>query len=109
MGLKRVADVLFVSDHLKVEIPHPNPCWILVDSRGMAAATEDGKILVFSAEELIQSFTEIAHVPAGQLEPTCLSWDEMVDKYKPLDYTGTIVDHKGTAGFYQSVPLEKGI
>lgn len=108
MGLKSVAPGLFVSDQFKVEMPHPDPCWIFVDSQGVAAATESGKLLVFSTEESLQSFADITHVPTNQLKPTCLSWDEMVDKYRS-DYSSTLIDHKGPPGFYQSVPLEKEI
>ena len=109
MGFRRLAPGLLVSDQFKVDIPHPDPCWVLANSRGIGAATEGGKLLVFSTEELTRSFMNTANVPIDEYVPTRLSWDELVDKHKPLGYTGTTVDHKGTAGFYQSVPLEKGI
>lgn len=109
MGLRSVAPGLLVSDQIKVEIPHPDPCWVLADSRGIGAATESGKLLVFSNEESARSFMDTANVPSDEYVSTRLSWDELVDKHKPMGYTGTTVDHKGTAGFYRSVPLEKGI
>jgi hypothetical protein len=46
--------------------------------------------------------------PKEELTTSQYSWDEMVDLFSSF-HSHCIVDHTGLAGFFQKVPLRKGI
>ncbi len=108
MGFYQVAPGLLVSSNIKVEIPHPDPCWVIENKDGtQVVAAGNGKLLLFSSEELLHSFVESAEIP----EEICAhsyTWDELVDRHGESHPYG-VIDAKPTSGFLRSVPLRKGI
>ncbi|MFZ2253103.1 MAG: hypothetical protein WAW13_02930 [Minisyncoccia bacterium] len=111
MGFIQAAPGLLVSDQFTVSIPHPDPCWVIENPVGTEVlASSDFQLLVFSTEELLQSFMKAAevYVLGGGIGPVRFTWDELVDKCGE-QYTEAIIDHEGKAGYYQSAPLRKGI
>jgi hypothetical protein len=109
MGYRIVAPGLLVSDRFKIEMPLPDPCWVIANTTGVAAATPSGKLLGFSTETLLKSFMQTAGVSTDKFSPKRFSWNDMVDAFASLGYTGVIIDHKGVEGFYAVVPLKKNI
>jgi hypothetical protein len=67
----------------------------------------DGEsLLVFSNEQKANDFMN--NRPRIDHRLKQYSWDELVDKFGGR-YSNAVVDHRGKIGFYQVVPLRKGI
>lgn len=104
---RKVAPGVFVNKKITVSIPHPDPCWVIVEKEGSdVVMVSDGNLLVFSDAEKAKKVMEGESEDSYFIEK--FSWDNLVDKFgKRL--SSTLVDKENKPGFYQSVPLQKGI
>ena len=107
-GFEEIAPGVMVNTRkgFKIEIPHPDPVWVIRNKDKTASIGGQGTLFVFSSEELAKRYMEKTGVEEGS--PKRFSWDECVDKFG-RSYSDVLVDHKGEAGFYSNVPLRKGI
>lgn len=94
----------------QVEIPHPDPCWLIFNSEGIIISNgETGAIPIFTTEEQARTFM---HAVAIEAEAKEFTWDAFVDYMDELTEPCTaeaIVDHRGEDGYYSVVPIRKGI
>jgi hypothetical protein len=116
MSLRRVAPGLFVREDIKISTPHPDPCWVIQmgeDSLNVLETLDNGgyDILIFSSKVLIEEFQKTVGFSSdvvATLKTICYTWDELVDKFNG-NHSNCLLDHRGEAGFYQSIPLQKNI
>ena len=107
MDLKKVAPGIMVGARFTVSIPHPDPCWVISNPDKTAAMTNgESSLLVFSDEEKLHNFMKEA--PKDSYIASKYSWDDLVDTFNE-QCSQVLVDHEGVPGFYQTVPLQKGI
>jgi hypothetical protein len=90
----------------KIEIPHPDPGWVIRNKDETLSIGNRENLYVFSSEELANKYMEKTHLSGGF--PKSFSWDECVDKFGK-SYSNVLVDPTGEPGFLSSVPLRKGI
>jgi hypothetical protein len=110
MTFQQVAPGVLVSGDFTVKIPHPDPCWVMENKTATdVIAAGNGKLLIFSTEERLAAFMEaMEDLPVDEIVSTRYTWDALVDKHG-THYPHAVVDHTSEAGFYKSVPLQKGI
>lgn len=113
MGFREIAPGVMVSDGIKVQIPHPDPCWVITNNNDPTVAVSSGPkmLLVFSSREHASSFMDKQDVPESvkkDFSPVVVTWDELIGMFGEL-YSACIVDHEGEPGFYAQVPLSKKI
>jgi hypothetical protein len=95
------------SSGFKVSIPHPDPCWVIRNPEKTATmVTKSGSLAIFSDEEKANTYMKDWKKEDFVLE--AYGWDDLVDKFGK-QFADAIVDHSGEPGFYQNVPLKKGI
>ena len=103
---KKVAPGVMVSKKLTFSMPHPDLCYIIKSKEHKGVLTGGGALLIFSDEEKAKSVME--KEPEGSYFIEKFSWDALVDTFGGT-FSSVTVDKKNEAGFYQSVPLQKGI
>jgi len=110
MGFKVIAPGVLVNTDFEVKIPHPDPCWVLElkDESGAVISKDTRHIYVFTTEELLRTYAEVANVPMDEFHPVAYPWVELVEKCGKC-FPGVIIDHTGEPGFFQTVPLQMGI
>lgn len=109
MTFRQVAPGIAVSDGFKVNIAHPDPCWIILSKEGLLELTSgSGQILVFSSEEAADACQQANGQPKNSYTVEEFTWDALVDQHGGT-FAHAVIDHKGAPGFYATVPLQKGI
>jgi hypothetical protein len=107
-GFTQVAPgVLVNTDKFSVSISHPDHCFILTDTKKTGVMSNDGSLLIFSQEELANNYLK-AVGRAGTLVAVSFSWEKLVDKFGRYYKTASL-DQTGEDGFFERIPLRKGI
>ncbi len=105
-AFRQVAPGVFVNKKITVSIPHPDPCWIIENKEKTSVLGSDDSLLVFSTPEKAKNFMESEFEDEYSIEE--YTWDDLVDIFSPR-ISLVVVDKENESGFYQSVPLQKGI
>lgn len=106
-AFKKVAPGVFVNKKITVSIPHPDPCWIIENKeRTRVVLGSDGSLLVFSTPEKAKNVMQGKSEDEYSIEE--YTWDDLVDIFS-FRISLVVVDKENKPGFYQSVPLQKGI
>ncbi len=103
---KEAAPGVMVGKKITVSFPHPDPCWIIRSKEHEGVLASGGALLIFSDEEKAKSLMEEKQEDSYFI--TKFSWDDLVDVFSNA-FSSVTVDKKNEAGFYQSIPLQKGI
>lgn len=103
---KEIAPGVMVGKKITFSFPHPDPCWIIKSKEHEGVLTGSGALLIFSDEEKAKGLMEKEPEDSYLIEK--FSWDVLVDTFGGT-FSSVTVDKKNEAGFYQSVPLQKGI
>jgi hypothetical protein len=103
---KFIGPGIAVSGNVTVSIPHPDPCWVIRSpDKKNVWAINDRILLIFSNEEKAKAFMK-------DFKEECLaesfSWDTLVDTFGK-NFGTAMLDHEGKEGFYQTIPIRKGI
>ncbi len=112
MSFEQITPGIFVNkaSGLKVKIPHPDPCWLLLNPEGIIITNGTTKAIpIFSTEELANQFVTAVNIDA---KPREFTWDDFVDYMNELANRGefqAILDHRGEDGYYTIIPIRKEI
>lgn len=106
---KTVVPGVMVSKKITISIPHPDPCWIIASAKGSRIVMVSGNqsdLLVFSSQKNAEELMIGEDYKGYSIEK--FSWDELVDVFGTR-FNSVLVDKKKEDGFYNCVPLQKGI
>ncbi len=93
---------------VEISIPHPDPCWVVEMRDGRVIGSRES-LLVFSSDEKAAAFITTASAKKA-LNDDCVPrqypWNEVVDQFAG-QFEAATLDHRGVAGCYRSIPLQK--
>ena len=95
-----------VGSNETVSIPHPDPCFVILDRKQTLVKIMKRNILIFSSKDLARGFMGNGETKLYVIKE--YSWNDFVNRFKN-EYKYAVVDHKGKAGFYPVVPVQKDI
>jgi len=96
--------LLMQKNDLAGYFPHPDPCYIVTDSRGIVLDYEND-LFVFSGKEAYQRFVKNCCPNDILFFPHQLKWQTVLDKLSG-HYEVAILDYNGE-GVYKHIPLVK--
>lgn len=108
LGFEEVVPGLMVNkgSGITVSIPHPDPAFVINNPEGTAVLASGNSLLIFSDDEGAKHYMRDQDGSSYAVKE--YTWEDLVDAFK-RKFPDAIVDHKGEDGFYQTVPLRKGI
>ncbi|OGZ18728.1 MAG: hypothetical protein A2175_00365 [Candidatus Nealsonbacteria bacterium RBG_13_42_11] len=86
-------------------LSRPDAVWVITNKEDETKFIVDqGKLFVFSAEELANKYMERIGLKGGV--PSYFTWDELLDKFSH-SFSHVVIDHTGQAGSFSTVPAKK--